>query len=71
VPPGDVLWFGGLLSLKFANILNERRSFVRQLGKYGIISEIGRGAMEAVYKARDPFIDRLVALKTITSGLSA
>ncbi len=41
------------------------------LGKYEIIAEIGRGAMGAVYKARDPLIDRLVALKTITGGPSA
>ncbi|MGC2463856.1 MAG: protein kinase [Candidatus Acidiferrum sp.] len=41
------------------------------LGKYEIITEIGRGAMGAVYKARDPLIDRLVALKTITGGPSA
>ena len=41
------------------------------LGKYEIIAEIGRGAMGAVYKARDPLIDRLVALKTITGSPSA
>src|SRR5215467_227097 len=44
---------------------------VERLGKYEIISEIGRGAMGAVYKARDPFIERLVALKTITSNVGA
>ncbi len=44
---------------------------MQYLGKYEIISEIGRGAMGAVYKARDPLIDRLVALKTITGGPSA
>ncbi|HKV24474.1 MAG TPA: protein kinase [Candidatus Acidoferrum sp.] len=44
---------------------------MQQLGKYEIIAEIGRGAMGAVYKARDPLIDRLVALKTITGGPSA
>lgn len=38
----------------------------QQLGRYEIIAEIGRGAMGAVFQARDPKIDRVVAIKTIS-----
>ncbi len=43
---------------------------LEQLGRYEILEEIGRGAMGAVFRARDPLIDRVVAIKTINVGLS-
>jgi eukaryotic-like serine/threonine-protein kinase len=41
----------------------------RNLGKFEIICKLGQGAMGVVYKARDPLINRVVALKTLRTGL--
>jgi len=44
---------------------------LKKFGKYEVLGELGHGAMGVVYRARDPLINRLVALKTITTGVAA
>lgn len=43
---------------------------ISQLGRYNIIGELGQGAMGTVYKAVDPLIDRIVAIKTINLNMA-
>jgi serine/threonine-protein kinase len=38
---------------------------MEKIGRYQVIEEIGRGAMGVVYRAQDPAIGRVIAIKTI------
>ena len=40
------------------------------LSRYELLEEIGRGNMGVVYKARDPDIDRILAIKVVRFGFS-
>ena len=42
---------------------------MKKLGRYEITGELGQGAMGIVYRATDPMINRVVAIKTINMAL--
>jgi serine/threonine protein kinase len=42
----------------------------RKISRYELFEEIGRGNMGVVYRARDPLVDRTVAIKAIRLGFS-
>jgi serine/threonine protein kinase len=43
---------------------------LERIGKYRILAKIGQGAMGEVFKGQDPYLNRLVAIKTISASLA-
>jgi serine/threonine-protein kinase len=43
-------------------------SIPKTIGRYEILDELGHGAMGSVFRAKDPAMDRLVAVKTILAA---
>ncbi|MGH7860222.1 MAG: serine/threonine-protein kinase, partial [Candidatus Binatia bacterium] len=41
-----------------------------KVGRYVVVSELGRGAMGAVYRGTDPKLDRTVAIKMISAAMA-
>ncbi|MBS0486756.1 MAG: serine/threonine protein kinase, partial [Proteobacteria bacterium] len=39
-------------------------------GQYQLVSELGRGGMGVVFKARDAALDRFVAIKVLSDALA-
>ena len=71
LPAGEVVCpaCGSTFRLELGSTTSRsRRGGQRRLGRFELIESVGVGAFGTVYKARDPILDRVVAIKVPCSG---
>lgn len=69
-PPADQFWPNPIGLASAFILMGSPLAKPARIGKYDIVSVIGRGGMGVVYRAIDPRIGRPVAIKVLTGGLS-
>ncbi len=68
-PPGDTSVSRGDSSIEEQATAAEPGPPVRQIGRFEVLQLLGQGAFGRVYKARDPQLDREVAIKVPLRGV--
>ncbi len=71
VPMGEILCpacGSGFRVERGTTILHEAKESTRRVGRFELLGEVGVGAFGTVYKARDPELDRVVAIKVPRVG---
>jgi WD40 repeat protein/tRNA A-37 threonylcarbamoyl transferase component Bud32 len=61
-------WCGSSFRLEDQSTINYTPSLGQKIGKFELIDIVGQGAFGTVYKARDPDLDRIVAIKVPRAG---